>query len=232
MRIFLTILFILVLLLTVILLSQAEVWAEYWDGKFRYAVRYFGIQVYPFRKKKEKAPPDPEKERKKSEKQEQKKAERDAKKQAEKEAAEAENKKRLLADKMQRTMQKIADTCDLAGNALFAAPAPLKKLFSSITLVLETDFLIGGEDAADTAVLYGRLQLAIQNVLANLGKYIHVKRKNVRLACDFAADESRWNVRASVKVRIGTAVAAALWILWNYWTGGRKARKTIVSERI
>ena len=54
MRIFLTILLILVLLLTVILLSQAEVWAEYWDGKFRYAVRYFGIQVYPFRKKKEK----------------------------------------------------------------------------------------------------------------------------------------------------------------------------------
>ncbi len=232
MRIFLTILLILALLLTIILLSQVVAAVEFWDGKFRYAVKYFGIQVYPFRKKQEEKPPDPEKEAKKAEKQAAKKAKADAEKQAEKEAAAEANKKRLPADKMQRTMQKIADMGDMAGNALFAAPAPLKKLFSSITLVLETDFLIGGEDAADTAILYGRIQLALQNALANLGKYIHVKRKNMRIACDFVADESRWNVRAEVKLRIGTAVAAALWLLWNYWWGGRKARKFAVNESI
>ncbi len=220
MRIFLTILLILALLLTIILLSQVVVAVEFWDGKFRYAVKYFGIQVYPFRKKQEEKPPDSEKEAKK------------AKKQAEKEAAAEANKKRLFADKMQRMMQKIADMGDMAGNAFFATPAPLKKLFSSITLVLETDFLIGGEDAADTAILYGRIQLALQNALANLGKYIHVKRKNMRIACDFVADESRWNVRAEVKLRIGTAVAAALWLVWNYWWGGRKARKFAVNESI
>ena len=232
MRIFLTIILILVLLLTIILLSQVEVRAEYWNGKFCYAVRYFGIQVYPFRKTKEKAPPDPEKERKKAEKQEQKQAKRNAEKQAEKEAADAEKKKLLPAERIHRIMQKIAEICDIAGNAFFAAPAPLKKLLSSVTLVLETDFLIGGEDAADTAVLYGRIQLALQNALANLGKYIHVKRKNIRIACDFVSDESRWNIRGSVKVRIGTAAAAALWLMWNYWTGSRKARKSVLNERI
>lgn len=238
MRIFLIILLVLLFLLILILCSQVEAAVEYWDGKFRYAVRYFGIQVYPFRKKPEAAPDaaqeekKAEKEAKKAEKQAKKKAKADAKKQAEQEAASQEKKKQLLAEKMQRTMQKIAETCDMAGDALFAAPAPLKKLFSAITLTLETDFCIGGEDAADTAILYGRVQLALQNALANLGRAIHVKRKKVRIACDFVADESRWNVRASVKVRIGTALAAALWLLWNYWWGGRKARKSVVNERI
>ncbi|MBE6851081.1 MAG: DUF2953 domain-containing protein [Ruminococcus sp.] len=230
MRIFLIILLVLLLILAIIMVSRIVLAVEFWNGEFRYAVRYFGIQVYPFKKEKE---PDPEEEERKAEEKARKKEEKEAERKAQKEAEKAERKKRLLAEKIQCALQKIAERSDLIGDILSAIPGPLQKLLRSVTLGnLETDFLIGGEDAADTALLYGKIQIAVQNVLAFLGKYIHVKRKKVRIACDFTADESRWNIRCKVKVRIGTAVAAALWFLWKYWRAGKNADKTIVDPRI
>lgn len=230
MRIFLIILLVLLLILAIIMVSRIVLAVEFWNGEFRYAVRYFGIQVYPFKNKKE---PDPEKAAKKAEEKERKKEEKKAKKEAEKAEEKAARKKRLLADNMQRAMQKFAERSDMIGEILSAIPGPLQKLLRSVTLGnLETDFVIGGEDAADTALLYGKIQIAVQNVLAFLGKYIHVKRKKVHIACDFAADESRWNVRCQVKVRIGTALAAALWFVWKYWRAGKKADKAIVAPGI
>lgn len=230
MRILLIILLVIVLLLTMILLSSAVLAVEFWNGEFRYAVRYFGIQVYPFKREKE---PDPVKEKQKTEEKEQKKQEKKAKKEAEKQAEKAERQKLLLAEKIQYAMQRFAERSDMIGEILSAIPGPLQKLLKSVTLGnLETDFRIGGEDVADTALLYGKIQIAVQNVLAFLGKYIHVKRKKVGIVCDFTADESLWNVRCKVKVRIGTAVAAALWFLWKYWRAGKQADKQIVDPRI
>ncbi len=228
MRIVLTILLILLLLLIIILLSSAVVFVEYWNGEFRYAVRYFGIQVYPFRTKQDSSPKNPEKDTEKEEKKAQKKAQKEEQKKAEKAAAKAEKKKLLIADKMRNAMQTIAERSDMIADALSAAPAPLQRLLRAITLgKLEIDFLIANEDAADCAILYGRMQVLVQNFLANLGKHIHVRRKRVQIACDFAADECRWNIRFCLKLQIGTAAAAALWFLWKYWRGGRKANKAI-----
>ncbi len=232
MKIFLIILLVLALLLLVILLSRVEAYAEYWDGTFRYAVRYFGIQVYPFRKKAGTENKPEEQTAEETPKDAEKKAQKEAEKQAAKEVEAKVRKHILPAEKMQELMQTISEKADLISDILAVVPGTLQRLLRAVTLELETDLLIGGEDAADTAVLYGRIQLALQNLLANLGKHIHVKRKNVRIACDFASDDSRWNVRASIKVRIGTAAAAALWFLWHYWTGSRKARKAVISEQI
>lgn len=233
MQIFLTILLILLLILAIILMSEAVLAVEFWDGQFRFAVRYFGIQVYPFKKNKEKTPPDPEREAAKAEKQAAKKAEKDARKQAEKESAAAERKKRLPAEKIQGIFQKIADTSDLIGNILSAVPRPLQKLLQAVTLDrIETDLCIGGEDAADAAVLYGRVQLAVQNLLANLGRWIHVKRKNIAISCDFTKDTSVWNARCRLKVRIGTVLLAGIWFGWHYWQGSRNAKKAVISDRI
>lgn len=230
MRIFLTILLILLLILVLILWSEIVLAVEFWDGKFRYAVRYFGIQVYPFKKQKE---PDPAEEEQKAAKKEQKKSEKKAQKQADKDAAAAERKKLLPAEKINRVIQKLAERADMIGEILSAIPGPVQRLCKAITLdQLETDFLIGGEDAADTAVLYGRVQLGVQNLLAWLGRHIHVRRKDVRIACDFAEDKSRWNIRCRVKVRIGTVLAAALWFLWKYWRAGRQADRFIVNPRM
>ncbi len=230
MQVLLIILLVLVLLLTFIMLSSAVLAVELWNGEFRYAVRYFGIQVYPFKRKKE---PDPQKEEQKAKEKEEKKQEKKAAKKAEKQAEKAERKKLLLAEKIQYAIQRLAERSDMIGEILSAIPGPLQKLLRSVTLSgLETDFRIGGEDAEDTALLYGKVQIAVQNVLAFLGNYIHVRRKKVGILCDFTADESVWNVRCKVKVRIGTAVAAALWFLWKYWRAGRKADKEIVDPRI
>lgn len=230
MRILLIILLVIVLLLTIILLSSAVLAVEFWNGEFRYAVRYFGIQVYPFKRKKE---PDPLKEEQKEKEKEEKKQQKKAEKKAAKQAEKAERKQLLLAEKMQYAMQQLAERSDMIGEILSAIPRPLQKLLKSVTLGnLETDFRIGGEDAADTALLYGKIQIALQNVLAFLGKYIHVKRKKVSIICDFTADESVWNIRCKVKVRIGTALAAALWFLWKYWRAGKQAEKEITNPHI
>ncbi len=230
MRIVLWILLVLLLILVILCLSSVVVTVEYWDGAFRYAVRYFGIKVYPFPEKKE---TDPEKEKQKAAEKAQKKAEKEAKKQAEKEAAAAAQKKRLPAEKIQRALQSLAERADLISEMFSAVPGPLRKLLHAVTLDrIETDFRIGGEDAADMALLYGKIQIAVQNLLAGLGQWIRVKRKQVRIICDFTADESRWNFRFRVKANIGTAVAAALWFLWKYWRAGKTADRAISDPSI
>ncbi len=219
MKIFLIILLILILILAIIMRTSLVVEAEFWDGKFQWAVKYFGFKIFP---RKEKETDEEEEARKKAEKK-QKKEENKRKKKEEKAA---EKRKRHWPDRLARKLEELWENADMVSDILAASPGLFRRLAKGMTLDrVETDIVIANDDAADCAITYGRMQIAIQNLLAQLGRAIRVKRKKIAIACDFAADKSVFNARGRLKVRIGSTLWAALCFGCHYLWHSRKMAK-------
>jgi hypothetical protein len=221
MRVFLLILLIILLFLAILLLSSIALYVQYRDGSFDWSVRYFGIRILPFRKKRENdtAVSDTKTE-KKSKAAHFRKGKEPPKQNPEK-------RREYFMDKLWKGLQHLAEKADMAGSLAGAVPRPLRRLCRGIVWGnICVDFLVAGEDAAECAVLYGRIQILVQNLLALAGTVISVRRKKICIDCDFTADESRWNFSFQVKLRVGTAAAAALWFLHDY----NKCEKTAGAE--
>ncbi|MDE5565089.1 MAG: DUF2953 domain-containing protein, partial [Oscillospiraceae bacterium] len=89
----------------------------------------------------------------------------------------------------------------MAGSAWFALPEAVQKLLRGMTWYdIETDFVIGGEDAAECARLYGNVQGILHVLLGSASHLVKVKRKKIAIACDFTADTSRWNCGCRFRV--------------------------------
>ncbi len=222
MRIFLTILLIIVLLITILMLSRAVVFVEFWDGAFRWKLQYFGITILPRPKKStDGAEETPKPSKKKKDAADKNNSQKDAKTEEE-----TVTPKQFAADRFVQLLQKIAGYADMAGNALPAIPHTLQRICRGITWSdVETDILVANEDASKCATQYATVQMAIHLLLAEFGILMHVRRKRLAIACDFAADKSRWNVRLKVKLRLGSVVGAGLWFLFDYFRNSRKACK-------
>ena len=226
MRVLLVILLILVLLCVVVCLSDIVVAVKLKEGKFTWGVSYFGIHVLPLKKKAEKALPDaetPEKKQKKPKKPKAAGVSKKAKKQQKKE----EERKAFLTDKLWKLVQKIAGFADLGGSALSALPGPFQKLLRAVKWCdIETDFVIGGEDAAACAKLYGTVQ-ALLPMTWQAQHIIRVQRRSISVKCDFTEDKCRWDLSCKVKVRIGTVLAAGIWLGVRFLLDSRKYGKLV-----
>lgn len=215
MKIFLIILLILMLILVIVMRSSLALEVEYWNGKFVWSVRYFGIRIFPGKEKEE----DPEEEAKKDAEKKQKKAEAKAQKKEEK-------RRRLLADRFALKLQELWENADMVSDILDAFPNAMRRLTRGMTWDrIETDIVVANDDAADCAIAYGRIRAAIHNLLAQAGRVMKVKQKRISIICDFAADQSRWNVRCRLKLRVGSTLWAALCFACRYLWNSRKMAK-------
>lgn len=216
MHIFLIIMLILLLIFAILLWSSVVVEVEYWGGRFLWSIRYFGIKILPRKKKEEDVAEDEDA------------SEEDKKKKKEKKP----KKKRLLADKIAYMLADLWEKADLVSDILSAAPPFLRRFARGITWDrIEVDFLIANEDAADCAIAYGRMQTLVQNILAQAGQLIRVRRKRVAIACDFAADKCRWDVRFRLKLRVGSTLAAAICFAYHYLKGSREMAKMLPKKK-
>ena len=229
MRVFLIVLLVLVLLIAVICWSSGVVELSYWDKELSWCVKYFGIKLLPRGKKDDAADGEDDSA---SEKKKKKKKKKDEAPEEGKDG-DAPKQKTFLMDKLWRKMMDIAGKLDLAGSGIAALPGPFQKLLRSITWSdIETDILVAGDDAAKTARTFGTLQTAFRLLLCEAQKIIYVKTKKIRIACDFIEDESRWNIRFKLKVRVGTVLAAGIWLAWRFLMDSITAKKQLVREKL
>ncbi len=236
MRIFLTILLaiflLLVLIVAILCLVSVTVSLEWWNGNLKWNVRLWGIKLLPRKKKKTQEAPaeeteaDPEAEQKP-------KKEKKPKKEPKQKADPADKPKEFFMDKLGKLIMKITKYSDLAANAFYAIPKPLRKIGKAFTLShVRTDIVIADEDAGKCARQYGMIQLFMQQFLYKTGKVINVRRKRVQIVCDFTADESRWNVGFRLKFRLGPVLAAAVIFLWHFLWDMHRAKKAVISKKL
>lgn len=94
---------------------------------------------------------------------------------------------------------------------------PLIKLFGGIHIDdLMIDFKIGGEDACEAAVNYGKVSAVVYNVISLVRIWFPITVKTVDINCDFDSKKSVYDAELSVKLGLGTAVAVLLTALWGY----------------
>ena len=75
---------------------------------------------------------------------------------------------------------------------------------------LELEAVFGGEDPADTAVLYGRCQALANGLVPVLGELVKLRHTEIRLSVDFEAERTRWTGEAGVYLRVWDGLVIGL----------------------
>lgn len=120
----------------------------------------------------------------------------------------------------------IKGTFQTVIDLLQAAFPPLMQLLGQIRLTrLDAVIQIGGENAADIALEYGKICALFSGGLATLQNMLRVKVKRVDISCDFLLPETRQDISFRLKLRIAAILWAALRI------GGRFLVHTMRREQ-
>ena len=100
---------------------------------------------------------------------------------------------------------------ELLGEFTRVALGSMKKLLSHTTVdLLDLDLSVGGEDAAQTAVNYGKACGAVSTALGALSAAAKCRRRSVRVAPDFQTGKSSVRFRVRVKIRLFFLISFAL----------------------
>ncbi|MDE7121824.1 MAG: hypothetical protein K2O42_06655 [Oscillospiraceae bacterium] len=255
-KIIVYLLLFLLILCGIVCLSSVVVKISFWDKKFTWRVCYLGFQILPFRKKKKSRKKEKIRKNQKKLKKNKNSGNSENPENSEKsenlenpehseilknpESAEnfknSENPEKKTVFKMDQKLkflQKFVSRMDMAGSACAAVPGTLRIFASALQWCdIQTDIIIGGEDAYESARNYGILQAIIQNLLAQTGIWMKVRRKDIRIACDFTQDESSYHLKCAFRLHIGLTILAVLYFIVAYFRDKFRMKSAIVNPKI
>lgn len=75
---------------------------------------------------------------------------------------------------------------------------------------LELNYVMAGGDPCDMALSYGKAWAAVGNVMPLLERIFVIKKRNIQVQCDFAADSAKITARLDITITIGRVVGIAV----------------------
>lgn len=88
----------------------------------------------------------------------------------------------------------------------------IKRIFKKIRISrVYIDAVIGGEDAAKTAISYGVHCAAIDGLIAFLDNTVSFKAEKIGIRADFQLEKSVYYCKARVKLRLSTLLHSGIW---------------------
>ena len=76
---------------------------------------------------------------------------------------------------------------------------------------LELDLILGGGDPCDLAVNYGKACAAMGNLWPRLEEIFVIKKRDVKIQCDFEAAETLVTARLDVTITLGRLLSLGVW---------------------
>ena len=135
---------------------------------------------------------------------EEEKAKREAKKK------QKEAKKKMPAPKKAEP-GKIKETVQIVLDLIRSVAKPLGDLLKKSRVTdLRLTLRVGGEDAAEIALNYGKLCGVVYGSLAALQNFIRVRVKKLDLSCDFCSEKTEQEIDFKLKVRVGSVLRALI----------------------
>lgn len=121
----------------------------------------------------------------------------------------------------------IKETVFLVLDILKSVWPPFRDLMKRVRITsLSIDIVAGGEDAAEIAVLYGKLSAYVYGGLATLRNLMRIKVKRVAINCNFLQDHTEQKVFFKVKIRVLFVIWAGLRMAWGLLVNTfRRAKK-------
>ena len=92
---------------------------------------------------------------------------------------------------------------------------------------MELHVTMAGEDPCDLAVNYGRMNIAMAGLLAQLDRFFVIKKRSVWLRCDFDAEETVVSARLDVTITVARLLVLAV----RHGIRGAKTFITIKKQR-
>lgn len=91
---------------------------------------------------------------------------------------------------------------------------------------LELKLILAGGDPADLAINYGRACAAVGNLMPHIERCFVIKKRDVSVACDFAADQTLVDARIDLTITLG----GLLWIAGYHGIRIFRKYKTIMNQ--
>lgn len=91
--------------------------------------------------------------------------------------------------------------------------------------LLRLRLVLAGDDPADLAVNYGRAQASVAALLAQLHRFVVIRREDVSVSCDFAGERTTVLARLDVTITLGRALCWAVRYGWSALRGYLKIKK-------
>lgn len=91
--------------------------------------------------------------------------------------------------------------------------------------LLRLRLVLAGDDPADLAVNYGKAQAAMAALLAQLHRFLIIRREDVSVNCDFAGERITMLARLDVTITLGRALCWAVHYGWQALRSYLKIKK-------
>lgn len=117
-----------------------------------------------------------------------------------------------ISDKAIPKKGKPKPDLDMIINCVNAAKPHVKKLFKKIRIYdVFAEIVVGGDDAAKTALSYGTHCAAINGFIAFLKNNVSFQTKKIDIKADFDLEKSNYYVYGKVKLRLCTLLSCLIW---------------------
>lgn len=130
----------------------------------------------------------------------------------------------------------IGETIEFAKQLVESASRPIKRLISHIRVSNFYLFITAsGEDAAQAAMNYGKINWLVHTALAVLYNTVKLNVKKIDITADFTSGKTEYELSCKVKLRLGTAIGCVLWLLFRtaklyLKINSKNANKTATAE--
>lgn len=108
------------------------------------------------------------------------------------------------------------ETIEFIKQLISSASKPVKRLISHIRV---SNFYLlitaSGEDAAQAAMNYGKINWLVHTALAVLYNTVKLNVKKIDITADFTSGKTEYELSCKVKLRLGTAIGCVLWFLFR-----------------
>ena len=110
----------------------------------------------------------------------------------------------------------ISETIEFVKQLVESASKPIKRLISHIRVSNFYLFITAsGEDAAQAAMNYGKINWLVHTALAVLYNTVKLNVKKIDITADFTSGKTEYELSCKVKLRLGTAIGCVLWLLFR-----------------
>lgn len=130
----------------------------------------------------------------------------------------------------------IGETIEFVKQLISSASKPVKRLISHIRVNNFYLFITAsGEDAAQAAMNYGKINWLVHTALAVLYNTVKLNVKKIDITADFTSGKTEYELSCKVKLRLGTAIGCVLWFLFRaaklyLKINSKNANKTATAE--
>lgn len=220
----------IILIFAIFLNIKIKAEISYISGKFLFKVKYLCFTIFPFKEKKEKKKKNKNKKSKKAQELPQEAVNDEMADEIQNDAEtsnetvqtaseQPEYNKKNKKDKKEPLSDKIDKLCDIIEKVKIiwnVSNKHLLNIFKHIYIEeLMVDFLIADEDAYKAAMNYGKINVAVYNLINFIRTFFTVTIKTVDIICDFDSKESIYDFSAKITVKPSTILSAAFGILFG-----------------